>query len=539
MTGRQHRAFVKLLVSLFEVEELRFFVRGLERGQDVLEAVSKRLPKVQHASEILVALDHRGMVNEALIQALIAERPYRASDIQELWVALSFSSAGGPSTHPDLRPDSVEHMSSSDSAPSETSDDGHRFERRVSLVVGSMIVCTVLILALRNQPINDPNVVVLLRIVVAVAVGIVGATIPGFLRIKRDGHGWSIRAGGALILAVLSMVITPKVSYGPGPAEPNPDLIAKSVEAALTKRSITKQLGDLRTASASERAEIVDRLAGDKTTRDQLETFLAHQILAGEGREVCALLLAAHRYLQNNIEPGRVSELLSKVKGEAEYLLSGITCTPDLRPHFQRGVFDRLSFERAELSEVNFTRSRFSEVTFRADPDYAKGRTDCAIREANFIASSIELSSFSACDLIDVDFNSSKLSRVNFHRCRLSDVRFTFADLSGVRFLGGHLVNVDFRLIKGQPPLFAMDASGTGIRLELGAAEHVASTEIGWPARFAPAVCIDTSRAAECWDRAPSAPTSCAELAQPRTFIVFPEGRSKDCESLIARINGT
>jgi hypothetical protein len=63
----------------------------------------------------------------------------------------------------------------------------------------------------RNQPFADPNIVVVLRILVAVAAAICGATIPGFLHIESKFRGFGIRAGGALALVVLTYLLTPKV----------------------------------------------------------------------------------------------------------------------------------------------------------------------------------------------------------------------------------------------------------------------------------------------------------------------------------------
>lgn len=66
-------------------------------------------------------------------------------------------------------------------------------------------------LVIRNDPFADPDLVVLVRIVLALAVGILGATIPGFLSVEYDLGGFSIRAAGALALFVIVYFGTPEV----------------------------------------------------------------------------------------------------------------------------------------------------------------------------------------------------------------------------------------------------------------------------------------------------------------------------------------
>lgn len=86
------------------------------------------------------------------------------------------------------------------------------FERRLASVTAVLVVGVVLYLVLRNEPFSDPNLVVILRIVLAVSMGIVGATIPGFLAIDYTKGGLSIRAAGAFALALLCYFATPHVN---------------------------------------------------------------------------------------------------------------------------------------------------------------------------------------------------------------------------------------------------------------------------------------------------------------------------------------
>ncbi len=95
------------------------------------------------------------------------------------------------------------------------------WERICVVAAAFIIVALVVLLAVRNQPINDPNVVVMVRILLSVAVAALGATIPGFLNVSLRGPGLIVRAGGALALFVLSYFFTPKV-LDPPPPPPKP-----------------------------------------------------------------------------------------------------------------------------------------------------------------------------------------------------------------------------------------------------------------------------------------------------------------------------
>lgn len=89
------------------------------------------------------------------------------------------------------------------------------WERIVSSAAVLPIFLLVGWLAIRNDPFADPNLVVLLRIVLSVCAGVLGATIPGFLRLNWSGPGLAIRAGGAVGLVILTYVFSPAVIQGP------------------------------------------------------------------------------------------------------------------------------------------------------------------------------------------------------------------------------------------------------------------------------------------------------------------------------------
>ena len=92
-----------------------------------------------------------------------------------------------------------------------------------STVVGAAVVIVgfVLFLCFRNEPLRDPNAVVMLRTVLSLATAALGATLPGFLHVGITGRGLSIRAGGALALFVLTFFFTPTVlPQLPSPNQP-------------------------------------------------------------------------------------------------------------------------------------------------------------------------------------------------------------------------------------------------------------------------------------------------------------------------------
>lgn len=85
------------------------------------------------------------------------------------------------------------------------------FERMLVAVTSVFIVALVAYLVIRNEPIADQNLVVMVRILISLAVSVLGAVIPGFLNVSWKGSGLAIRAGGALALFVLTFALTPQV----------------------------------------------------------------------------------------------------------------------------------------------------------------------------------------------------------------------------------------------------------------------------------------------------------------------------------------
>jgi hypothetical protein len=90
-----------------------------------------------------------------------------------------------------------------------TSQSIQSFDRIAATVAALVIVALVVFLLIRNQPIADPELFFVLRIVLSLSAATLGASIPGFLNLRWSSSGLAIRAGGALALFVLTFVYTP------------------------------------------------------------------------------------------------------------------------------------------------------------------------------------------------------------------------------------------------------------------------------------------------------------------------------------------
>jgi len=88
---------------------------------------------------------------------------------------------------------------------------GFQFDRVAATVAALVVVGLAVFLLVRNQPIADPKLFFVMRVVMSFSAATLGATIPGFLDIRWAGSGLAIRAGGALALFVLTFVYTPDV----------------------------------------------------------------------------------------------------------------------------------------------------------------------------------------------------------------------------------------------------------------------------------------------------------------------------------------
>jgi hypothetical protein len=93
---------------------------------------------------------------------------------------------------------------------------GFQFDRAAATLAALVVVGLAVFLLVRNQPIADPKLFFVLRVVISFSAATLGATIPGFLDIRWSGSGFALRAGGALALFVLTFVYTPDVLANQG-----------------------------------------------------------------------------------------------------------------------------------------------------------------------------------------------------------------------------------------------------------------------------------------------------------------------------------
>jgi heme A synthase len=89
-----------------------------------------------------------------------------------------------------------------------------QFDRIAATIAGLVIIGLAVFLLVRNEPVADPRLFFVLRLVVSFAAAILGAAIPGFLDLSWKGGGMVVRAGGALALFVLTFVYTPDLVTG-------------------------------------------------------------------------------------------------------------------------------------------------------------------------------------------------------------------------------------------------------------------------------------------------------------------------------------
>jgi hypothetical protein len=86
---------------------------------------------------------------------------------------------------------------------------GLSVDRFAATLAALVVVGLAVFLLVRNQPIADPQLFFVLRVVLSFSAAVLGATIPGFLDLRWSGGGLALRAGGALALFVLTFVYTP------------------------------------------------------------------------------------------------------------------------------------------------------------------------------------------------------------------------------------------------------------------------------------------------------------------------------------------
>jgi len=86
---------------------------------------------------------------------------------------------------------------------------GSQFDRIAGILAAIVVMGLAVFLLIRNEPIADPKLFFVLRVVMSFGAATLGSAIPGFLNVHWSGGGLIIRAGGALALFVLTFIYTP------------------------------------------------------------------------------------------------------------------------------------------------------------------------------------------------------------------------------------------------------------------------------------------------------------------------------------------
>lgn len=91
------------------------------------------------------------------------------------------------------------------------------YDRIIATIAAVVGLGLVVYLVVRNEPFADPNIAVMMRVVVSLAAAAFGATLPGFLNLTWTGGGLALRAGGALALFAVTYLYTPVTESAPTP----------------------------------------------------------------------------------------------------------------------------------------------------------------------------------------------------------------------------------------------------------------------------------------------------------------------------------
>jgi hypothetical protein len=108
------------------------------------------------------------------------------------------------------------------------------WERVAAVLAGMAVVALICFLAIRNQRL-DPQIALYVRLILSLAVAVLGGTVPGFLHLQLKRRGNSLRAGGALALFVLTYVYTPNMGLGAGEVESTVSHVSSGVDAIQSK----------------------------------------------------------------------------------------------------------------------------------------------------------------------------------------------------------------------------------------------------------------------------------------------------------------
>jgi hypothetical protein len=104
------------------------------------------------------------------------------------------------------------------------------WERIAAVLAGMAVVALICFLAIRNQRL-DPQIALYVRLILSLAVAVLGGTVPGFLHLQLKRRGNTLRAGGALALFVLTYVYTPNMGLGAGEVESTVSHVSSGLDA--------------------------------------------------------------------------------------------------------------------------------------------------------------------------------------------------------------------------------------------------------------------------------------------------------------------
>jgi hypothetical protein len=241
-------------------------------------------------------------------------------------------------------------------------------ERLVASVASLAVITTILYLAISNQRIEDENVAVMLRIILSLAVAVIGATVPGFLQVGWDLKGVTIRAGGALALFVICYFASPPIIEGK--ARP-----LERVEASFDRIIATTEYDEV-----DKEIEAIRDIA-----LQQSSNYLSNHVVR-----------LVEKYMDGTFD---ASGDFTRTKRRKLVELALVVKKGDLRKAFSDGFFYKI-----DLVEVNFRGANLSGVGFEKAFVIWADFTDADLRDSSFEGAWIRLS----------DFSNAKLQGANF-----------------------------------------------------------------------------------------------------------------------------
>jgi len=261
-----------------------------------------------------------------------------------------------------------------------------RLERSVAAATAIAIVATVLFLVVSGRQITDDNVASMFRIILSLAVAILGANIPGFLQVGWDVKGLSIRAGGALGLFVICYFASPPIIKGE-----NKQFFR--VEAALQR--------------------IADTTDEDEIDREIREVYaVASQDQSGNLQEHAMVLI--QKYLEGTFDAS--GDFVRVKRRELVELMM------KFKNYDLRKAVPKTFFSQADLVGVNFSKGNLSglefEGAFMITADF-KGANlenanlqDAFVRYADFTGAKLSAAKLNNLDWFNaVGFTADQLSK--------------------------------------------------------------------------------------------------------------------------------